>query len=265
MSYDVVLIHPPTIYDFRKQPLFPGPLGPSVEKVQFIKVPIGMICIANYLDRNGVKVIIDNIADRMVGSREFDVEKHIKNLEAGIYAIDLHWHHHAQGAIEIARLCKKLHPQSLVVLGGLTATYYHEEIIQKYDFIDAVIRGEGEKALLAFAKEFKETGKVPQTANVTCRAEDGEIRVMPMMEGSADLDEFEYTRFDLIEPKTTIFNHDGETFGNLVTCRGCIYNCVTCGGSAYNYRKYFGLNKPAVRSPQKIVEDIKSFNAQASR
>jgi B12-binding domain/radical SAM domain protein len=262
MGYDVVLIHPPAFYDFRKQPLFPGPLGPSVEKVQFIKVPVGMVCIANYLDRHGVRVIIDNIADRMVSSREFDVEKHLKNLEAGIYAIDLHWHHHAQGAIELARLCKRLHPEALVVLGGLTSTYFHEEIIRKYDFIDAVIRGEGEKALLAFAREFKETGRVPQTANVTCRNEDGEIIVVPMMEGSVDLDEFEYTRFDLIEPKSSIFNHGGDTYGNLVTCRGCIYNCATCGGSAYNYRKYFGLNRPAVRSPRKIIEDIKSFNEQ---
>ncbi|MDD4924200.1 MAG: cobalamin-dependent protein [Dehalococcoidales bacterium] len=262
MNYDVVLIHPPAVYDFRKQPLFPGPLGPSVEKIQFIKVPIGMICIANYLDRNGLKVIIDNIADRMVAGREFDVEKHIKNLASEIYAIDLHWHHHAQGAIEIARLCKRLHPDSLVVLGGLTATFFHEEIIEKYDFIDAVIRGEGEKALLEFANEFKRTGKVPQTPNVTCRTEAGDICVMPLAEGSRDLDEYEYTRFDLIEPKTSIFNHGGETYGNLVTCRGCIYNCVTCGGSSYNYRKYFGMNKPAVRSPQKIVEDIKSFNAQ---
>jgi len=77
MNYDVVLIHPPTIYDFRKQPLFPGPLGPSVEKIQFIKVPIGMVCIANYLDRHGLRVIIDNIADRMVAVREFDAEKHL--------------------------------------------------------------------------------------------------------------------------------------------------------------------------------------------
>jgi B12-binding domain/radical SAM domain protein len=262
MNYDVVLIHPPTLYDFRKRAIFPGPLGPSVEKVQFIKVPIGMICVANYLDRHGVRVIIDNIADRMVGSRDFDVEKHLKNLTAGIYAIDLHWHHHAQGAIEIARLCKRLHPDSLVVLGGLTATYFHEEIIRKYDFIDAIIRGEGEKALLEFASEFKKSKGVPHTPNVTCRTEGGDLYIMPLMPASTDLDEFEYTRFDLIEPKTSIFPAGEEAFGSLVTCRGCIYNCTTCGGSAYNYRKYFGMSKPSVRSPQKIIEDIKSFNAQ---
>lgn len=262
MDYDVILIHPPAIYDFRKQPLFPGALGSTVEKVQFVKIPIGMTCIANYLDRYGFKVIIDNLADRMVSDKEFDVEEHLKSSSSRIYAIDLHWHHHAQGAIEIARLCKKLHPDSLVVLGGLTATYYHEEIIQKYDFIDAVIRGEGEKALLEFARGSKEANEVPHTPNVTCRTDKGDVCVIPFMEASTDLDDFEYTRFDLIEPITSIFPAGEESFASLVVCRGCIYNCVTCGGSAYNYRKYFGMDKPVFRSPKKILEDIKSLNAQ---
>jgi len=209
--------------------------------VQFIKVPIGMICIANYLDKHGCKVIIDNIADRMVSSREFDTEKQLENLSSRVFAIDLHWHHHAQGAIEIARLCKKLHPDSLVVMGGLTATYFHEEIIRKYEFIDAVIRGEGEKALLEFVRQLKGANKVPHTPNVTCRTPAGDVCVIPLMPASTDLDEFEYTRFDLI---------------------GGSYNCVTCGGSAYTYRKYFGMNKPALRSPTRIIQDIKSFNAQ---
>lgn len=262
MNYDVVLIHPPTIYDFRKQPLFPGALGPTVEKIQFVKAPIGMICIANYIDRHGYKVIIDNLADRMVSDKEFDAEEHLKNTSSRVYAIDLHWHHHAQGAIEVARICKKLHPDSLVVLGGLTATYFHEEIMQKYEFVDAIIRGEGEKALLEFVRGLKETNEVPHTPNVTCRTKEGEVCVMPLMEASENLDEFEYTRYDLIEPKTSIFPMGGESFGNLVVCRGCVYNCVTCGGSSYNYKKYFGMCKPAFRSPKKIVEDIKSFNAQ---
>jgi radical SAM superfamily enzyme YgiQ (UPF0313 family) len=53
-------------------------------------------------------------------------------------------------AIEIARLCKKLHPDSIVVLGGLTSTVFHEEIIRKHEFIDAVIKGEAEKPFVSF-------------------------------------------------------------------------------------------------------------------
>ena len=132
MEYDVILIHPPAIYDFRKKPIFPGALGSTVESVQFAKVSIGMLSMADYLDRHGYRVIVDNLADRMVNDKNFDAEEHIRNSRAKIYGIGLHWHHHAQGAIEVARLYKESHPDSLVIIGGMTATYYHQEIIKPF-------------------------------------------------------------------------------------------------------------------------------------
>jgi hypothetical protein len=39
-------------------------------------------------------------------------------------------------------------------------------------------------------------------------------------------------------------------------------NCVTCGASSYSYKKYLGKEKPAFRSPAKIVDDIKRLNSQ---
>ena len=154
-KYDVILIHPPAIYDFRKKPCFPGILGHTVEQIQFTKVPIGMLSLAEYLDRHGYKVIIDNLGDRMAQSPAFDVEEHLKNLSADIFAIGLHFQQHSPGALEIARICKKFHPHSQVILGGLTATRFHEEIIRKYDFVDAVIRGESEKAFLQLIRAWK--------------------------------------------------------------------------------------------------------------
>ncbi len=261
-DYDIILIHPPAIFDFRKKPLFPGPLGSTVERIQFVKVPIGMISIANYLDSFGYKVIIDNLADRMTADAEFDVKKHLKNLSAKIFGIDLHWHHHAQGAIEVARLCKELHPDSLIILGGLTATYFHQEIIAKYNFVDAVIRGEAEKPLLHFIKDLKRNNRIGNTPNLTYRLQSGEIKVTPLMETSCDLDEFNFTRFDLLEPKTSIFTEDKEPHGSLVVCRGCIYNCTTCGASSYSYKKYMGMLRPSFRSPVKIADDIRQLRQQ---
>jgi len=265
MDYDVILIHPPAIYDFRKKPLFSGALGPTVERVQFIKVPLGMLSIADYLDRHGYKVLIDNLADRMVSSKAFAAEEHIRNVSARIYAVGLHFHHHSQGAIEVAKLCKKLHPDSLVILGGLTATYFHEEIIRKFGFVDAVIRGEAEKPFLELIRAFENQGRLTATSNLTYRTDTGKVGVTPLMKQSANLDEFEFTRFDLLEPKTSIFPSDVQPRGHLQVCRGCRYNCVTCGGSAYSYRTYFGMKRPAFRSPGKIVEDIKRLNQQGIR
>jgi B12-binding domain/radical SAM domain protein len=259
-SYDVILFHPPAIYDFRHTPMFPGAFGRSVEGLQFTKVPIGMLSIADYLDRNGYRVILDNLGDRMTTIPDFDVEKHIKKCSSQIYAIGLHFQQHSQGGIEIARLCKKHHPNSLVIVGGLTATCFHKEIIEKYDFIDGVIRAEAEKPLLKLVQAFEKNGKLTDTPNLTYRSGEGETIITPMMDASEDLDDFEYTRFDLIEPKTSIFSKDSVARYSLEVCRGCTYNCSICGGSAYTYKKYLGMDKPAFRSPAKIVGDIKKLN-----
>ena len=198
----------------------------------------------------------------MVSSKAFNAEEHIKNSSARIYAIGLHWHHHSQGAIEVAKLCKALHPGSLVILGGLTATYFHEEIVLKYEFVDAVIRGEAEKPFLEFVIALEKHGKLTATPNLTYRTDKGQICVTPIMKPSANLDEFEFTRFDLLEPKTSIFTPNAEPRYSLTICRGCIYNCVTCGGSAYSYRTCLGMERPAFRSPRKIVEDIQRLSEQ---
>lgn len=259
-SYDVILIHPPAIYDFRHTPIFPGAFGRNIEGLQFSKVPIGMLSIADYLDRHGYRVILDNLCDRMISSVDFNVEQYIKDSSAQIYAVGLHFQQHSQGAIEIARLCKKYHSNSLVIIGGLTATCFHEEIIKKFDFIDAVISAEAEKPFLKLVQAFEKNGRLSDTPNLTYRTNEGEIRVTPLMKSSTDLDEFEYTRLDLLEPKTSVFDPGSVPRYSLEVCRGCIYNCSICGGSAYTYKKYLAMDKPAFRSAKKIVRDIKKLN-----
>lgn len=259
-SYDAIIIHPPAFYDFRYRPVFPGAFGRSARDMQFTKVPIGMLSIADYLDRNGFKVIVDNLGDRMAGSMSFDPEEHIRGYSSQIFAIGLHFQQHSQGAIEVARLCKKHHPNSTVIMGGLTATCFHKELIEKFDFIDGVVRAEAERPMLKLVKGLEKNGRLTDTPNLTYRSSEGEIIVAPLMEGSADLDEFEYTRLDLLTPGTSVFPEGSVPRYSLEVCRGCIYNCSICGGSAYTYKKYLGMKKPAFRSPEKIVRDMKKLN-----
>jgi B12-binding domain/radical SAM domain protein len=264
-NYDVLFIHPPAIYDFRKKPIFPGVLGSSVESLQFTKIPLGLLSLAEYLDRFGYKVLIDNLGERMVSAPLFDVEEHIKTLSARVYAVGLHFQWHAQGALEIARLCKKWHPGSLVILGGLTATCFHEEIIRKYEFIDGVVRAEAEKPFLELMKGLEKKGMLTATPNLTYRSSSGDILSASLMAPSRDLDDFVYTRLDLLEPKTSIFSKEAAPRWSLEVCRGCIYNCSICGGSAYTYKTYLGMERPAFRSPAGIVGDIKNLTEQGIR
>ncbi|MBS7641381.1 MAG: radical SAM protein [Candidatus Bathyarchaeia archaeon] len=261
--YDIVLIHPPSIYDFRKRALFAGPIAYTVRESsdQFIIPPIGMFSIADFLERNGYKVLIDNLGERMLSAPSFNVEEHIRKINAKVYGIGLHWVVHSQGALEVARLCKELHPNSTVVLGGLTSTAFHLEIIQKFKFVDAVIRGEAEKPLLDFLNALEKHDKLTPVPNATVRLEDGKIKVGEPKKPELDINQLEFTRLDLLEPKGSFFSTTPPHF-SIPVCRGCIYNCVTCGGSSYSYATYLMREKPSFRSPDKICEDIEKLCEQ---
>lgn len=264
-AYDIVLIHPPAVYDFRYRPMFPGPMGRTVGNVQFNKVPVGMLSIADYLDRHGYRVVVDNLCDRMLTVAGFDVEQHLRDCNAAIYAVGLNFQQHAPGALAIARLCKELHPDSPVIMGGLTATRFHEEIIVKYDFIDAVLRAEAEKPLLSLLQAYETHGHLTTTPNLTLRNPHGTPVVTPLMPASRDLDEFDFTRIDLLQPQTSVHIPDAPSRWSLVVCRGCAYDCAICGGSAYTYKKYLGMDKPAFRSPARLVADIQRLVEQGVR
>jgi hypothetical protein len=188
----------------------------------------------------------------------------MKTTPAKVYAIGLHWYVHAQGALGIARICKSLHPDALVVLGGLTATCFHTEIVQKYPFVDAIIRGEAEKPLLEFLRTYENRKRIVYTPSVTSR-DGSKVVIAPLMRPSVSLDEFEFTRLNLLDPKESIFTPGTSPHLSMFVCRGCIYNCLTCGGSAYSYKTYFGMDRPSFRSPQKIGEDIVRLAEQGVR
>jgi len=272
-GHDIVLIHPPAIYDFRSRPIFPGALGRTVAAVQFNKVPIGMLSIAEYLDRHGYRVVVENLCDRMLTTPDLDVEQHLRSYSAPVFAIGLNFQQHAPGALAIARLCKELHPDALVIMGGLTATRFHEEIIAKYEFVDAVVRAEAEKPLLELMRAYEKNGRLTRTPNLTFREQSPSapggaavaLTVTPLMEASRDLDDFDFTRLDLLTPQTSVHVPDAPSRWSLAVCRGCAYDCTICGGSAYTYQKYLGMPRPAFRSPEKLVGDIERLVEQGVR
>jgi len=267
MKYDVIFLHPPAIYDFRKRIIFPGPIAETIREStsQFIIFPVGLLSMAEYLERYGCRVKIFNLGEEMISDPNYDDQRFIEKTESDIYAIDLHWCTHAHGSIEIARLCKKFHPSSLIVLGGLTATCFHTEIIKKFPFIDVVLRGESEKAILQLIDNLADSRKIREVGNATYRGNDGKIFVNSLIEPCKDLDEFEFTRFDLVAPKDlSITTRIPEKMisWNIPICRGCTQSCVTCGGSAYSYLTLCGREKPAFRSPTKICEDLQKLKEQ---
>jgi B12-binding domain/radical SAM domain protein len=263
---DLVLLHAPSVYDFRKLPILFGPISDLVPSTPIFEMyPVGFSSIAEHLERNGVRVRIINLAFRMLRERNFDAEKFIAKLKPRMFGIDLHWLPHAHGSLEVAALCKKHHPSIPVVFGGYSASYFHEELI-RYPQVDYVIRGDSAeeplRQLMAALKEKESLGAIP---NLTWKDEKKEVRVNPLTHVLTDLDEYSNNYPNLfrsvvryLDLKSLIPIHDWWEYPitAVMTVRGCTHDCVFCGGSNFGLSHFYCRDRCAYRSPEKVADDI---------
>jgi len=137
---DLVLLHAPSVYDFREKAIMFGPVSDMVPSTPVFEMyPLGFTSMAEYMERHGLRVRIVNLAVLMLRKKNFDVEAYIRDMNPVAFGIDLHWLPHAHGSIEVAKIVKKYHPTTPVVFGGLSSSYFHEELIG-YDCVDYVLR-----------------------------------------------------------------------------------------------------------------------------
>ncbi len=266
---DLVLLHAPSVYDFRKLPILFGPISDLVPSTPIFEMyPIGFSSIAEHLERSGIRVRIVNLALRMLKDKSFDPEKLIAKLNPQAFGIDLHWLPHAHGSLEVAALCKKHHPEIPVIFGGYSSSYFHEELI-RYPQVDFVLRGDStEEPLRRLLVSLREKKPLEDIPNLTWKDGDGSVRVNPLTHVLADLDEYLNNYPNLfrsalryLDIRSLIPIHDWWEYPitAVMTCRGCTHNCAICGGSRYALGNSYSRSACAYRSPKKVARDILSI------
>ncbi len=130
---DIILLHAPSVYDFRTRPTMHGPISDVIPATPVFEMyPLGWVSIVGYLAQAGIHTRIINIAVKMLKNPSLDVEHLISKLRAKAIGFDLHWLAHAAGSLDLAAIVKKHHPDTPILLGGLSSTYYHQEIIDNH-------------------------------------------------------------------------------------------------------------------------------------
>ena len=266
---DLILLHAPSNYDFRERAIMYGPISDVIPSTPIFEMyPIGLVSIGAYLEKNGIHTRIVNIANRMLRDKGFNVEQFVGKLSAAAFGIDLHWLPHAHGSLELARIVKELHPSTPVIMGGLSSTYFHKELIT-YPQVDFVLRGDSTEApMLQLMKRIKAGEPVDDIPNLSWKDSNGVAHYNPMTWVPASLDDMP---LDYSYPVKSVLKYRDlasmTPFGNwmdypitcVVTCRGCNHECATCGGSRYAYKNSFGRERAAFRNPKLIVKDIVSI------
>ncbi len=261
MDFDVVLLHPP--FSIKKPSLLErlrfwrkdSTLG------EFTEMPMGFFPMASLLEDEGFSVRIFNLALEQSLDPSLRMKNLLKSLEAKIYAIDLHWFTHSLGALEVAEICKRLHPDSFVVLGGFTATYYDLEVMRDYPFVDAIARGESEHILLNLVRAICSNGKIDEIDGITYRM-GGSIKRSDVSP-PPNLDTFQFTKLELMEKWneqlrccTKAYDKGMKPSFWLTLARGCFNECIYCGGARSCYQLLTGRDRPVLRKVNDIADDI---------
>ncbi|MGC9334783.1 MAG: TIGR04190 family B12-binding domain/radical SAM domain protein [Anaerolineae bacterium] len=269
---DLVLLHAPSVYDFRKESILYGPVSDLVPSTPVFEMyPIGFTTIAEYLERHGLRVRIVNLAVRMLNSDRFDAEKLIQRLRPAAFGIDLHWMPHAHGAIEVARLCKKHHPDIPVMFGGFSSSYFHEELVLRPE-ADFVVRGDStEEPVLQLMQNLTGRPGAPSLdaiPNLTWQEPDGTPRVNEITYTPDSLDhvliDYSYVvkavaRYRDLASFVPFKGWLGYPITAALSVRGCTHNCRTCGGSAATFSAVHSRCRPAYRAPEDLAQDIRNI------
>lgn len=242
-------------------------------------IAMGVFSMCNELKKEGFNPEILHYGIEKVKNWEFDIANYVKENNIKIIAISLHWHYQAYDSLYVAKKIKEKNPDVFIFLGGYTSSAFAEEIIEKYSFIDAVIKGEGEKPVVELVKNLsvgeKNLNKVP---NLIWRQDGKIIKNKDIwFAGEEELNSYNFNGLKFLKDykdylhmpiKLSVKNNvkdvvlGAKTSFNACLGRGCPGNCTWCGGGFNAVRVITGRDSITLRNPEVVANEIFSMKEE---
>ncbi|MGB5824579.1 MAG: DUF4080 domain-containing protein [Proteocatella sp.] len=148
--------------------------------------------------------------------------------------------------LKIAENIKKIYPGTSILLGGPEVTYDADKLMEKHDFIDYIIAGEGERAFSSLVYIFLEKDMDPKRKFSALEAitnlyfKNGQNNLVDLCKRNLVV-----TDLSIIPP--VYLDMDKKDIENKIvyyeTSRGCTFNCAYCLSSTTKGVRYFEMEK----------------------
>lgn len=201
----ILLINPANRYDARLEMVSPY-------------IPYGLLYIASFIEEEGheVKVYDSNLKKR-------DISGELRKFQPDIVGLSVMTGPCISDAIILSKAVKSFDNNLPVVWGGVHPTILPEQTL-KEDFIDFIIRGEGELTFLGLLGATKQ-GNFSKVSGLSFK-KNGRQYHNPQRRKLIDMDKLPDPSWHLIDMKK---------YGMTInTSRGCPFDCSFC----YNKRMY---------------------------
>ncbi len=205
-------------------------------------IPHGLAVIAACLEKAGVEVrVLDTSAEVLTPGqlKEFIASGNYDYI--GITATTFI----ITDALAIARICRETSPEAKIIFGGVHPTIFPEEVLSN-DFVDLVVRGEGEEAVTDLLS------KKPEEIPGLSYKKDGKVFHNPVRPFVKDLDSLPmpaYHLFPVEKYHPALGGYRRLPSISMITSRGCPGQCTFC------YKDMFGRTVRS-RSPESLYAEI---------
>jgi radical SAM superfamily enzyme YgiQ (UPF0313 family) len=204
-------------------------------------LPIGLTYLHACLREAGHDSFLVNFS----GSSAKKIDRELLAMKPDIIGIS-QWTHNRHSSFDLACRCRRLCPESTIIMGGGHATFCYEDLLAEGSPVDVVIIGEGELTLLELVGRLAErTGW--QDINGMAFRHNGKVIVTERRSHISSLDQLPMPGRYLEYSVGLDLERQPEF---IVTARGCPSACHFCSSPA------FWGQKVRFRSAQSMVDEI---------
>ena len=234
----------------------PSPNSESMYMVPTAWPPLGILYCAGVLKAGGIEVsLLDQPAKRFSLDQTVNwVKKEDPDILGFSVLLST-----AKEAPKIAERVKTENPNITVVFGSHHSTFNAERILEKYPFVDIVVRGEGEYTSLEIARCLEEQREIDKVEGVTFRR-NGRIVSNPNRPLNKDVEALPFPDRDLagVQYSSAIFGVkiNSKKFTTMLSSRGCPFNCSFCGIRKFTRRVW----RP--RSVENVMAELEYLQSE---
>ena len=218
--------------------------------------PLGLLYIGAVLEREGIEVEIVPADILKLGWG--DIERKVRDGRPDIVGVTSTTENRFQ-SFELVRLAKKAYQPALTVMGGPHASMAAEDALAHIPELDIVVRGEGEESTLDLCRALERKSKTngfSHVAGISHRLNGKVISNRPRSP-IFNLDGLPFPAFHLVPFEKYNFKIDVPGEGglpaiNIMTSRGCPFNCNFCA-TPINWGRAV-----RTRSPLNVIQEIEA-------
>lgn len=220
------------------------------------QAPLNICYIAAEVRKNHPQVELRLLDGENLRVSHDDVEKEVRDFQPDIVGMTFPTPAYLT-VKECAARVKKVGRQIQVVVGGPHPSAFPAEILDEMSDIDLCFSGESEKSFSEYIGKCLHGGAITDIQGLTYRDAAGKGHRNPNHELIEDLDTLDFPARDLL-PHIKYYSHavkrvSTRNCGNMITSRGCPYDCTYCES------KVIWTRKARVRSPMNVVNEIEEM------